>query len=386
MSFGTTAIMFGETPLIHYYGIILVVGVMMAGYLAAIQAQRRRIDPNLVWDGLLWALIFGVIGARLWHVFTPMASMQAAGFSTMDYLSNPLKLINIRNGGLGIPGAVLGGVLGLWLFSLGIRPKSATDEKGWLNDNALLWVFFTALILGVLGYYLGSLQNQLQWWGALGGAILGIVLGLILSAQGLRFANTHDKLAGKSFIVREPLTNNIGEYFSYIFGKLSYSVTHWTRQPLGTSLAVVLDLAAPALLPGQSIGRWGNFVNQELYGRPTDLPWGIYIDPQFRALNYADNSYFHPVFFYEAILTLIGCLLLLWVGRRWRNWLKAGDLFLIYLVYYPVVRIFMEMLRIDSNMIGNLNTNQLIMLVVAIGALVALLYRHRRQRAVYTSN
>ncbi len=101
---------------IRYYGIILMLGAVAGGWLAAREARRRGHDPEIVWDLLIWLIIGGVIGARLWHVFTPSPSAIAEGRTTLFYLTHPFDLINLRSGGLGIPGAVIGGVVALVFY------------------------------------------------------------------------------------------------------------------------------------------------------------------------------------------------------------------------------------------------------------------------------
>ena len=98
------------------------------------------------------------------------------------------------------------------------------------------------------------------------------------------------------------------------------------------------DIIAPGLLIAQAIGRWGNFVNQEVYGPPSDLPWAIYIDPAHRLPGFETVERYHPLFLYESLLTLLGGLLLLYIARKYKDKLFTGDLFLMYLVYYPLVR------------------------------------------------
>jgi phosphatidylglycerol:prolipoprotein diacylglycerol transferase len=250
---------------IRYYGIILMLGAVAAAWLAERLVRRQGKDTELVWDGLIWVLIAGIIGARLWHILTPPPSMVAIGYTTQYYLTHPLDAINTTKGGLGIPGAIIGGVLALYVFTR-----------------------------------------------------------------------------------RRKL--NFGEW---------------------------LDIAAPATALGQAIGRWGNYVNQELYGPPTNLPWKIYIAPQNRVPGYQQYEYFHPVFLYESLWNFANMALLLWLGKRYANRLKPGDLFLTYMIVYPVGRFLLEFMRLDSSQVGGINANQTVMLIVMVCASVWLYLRHR---------
>ncbi|MCC7361070.1 MAG: prolipoprotein diacylglyceryl transferase [Anaerolineales bacterium] len=254
---------------LRFYGIILVSGAFVAGYLAALEARRRGQNPELVWDGILWALVGGIVGARLWHILTPPPSMVAIGLTTQWYLTHPLDALAVWNGGLGVPGAVAGGLLGLYLFT---RRSKLTF---------------------------------LEW----------------------------------------------------------------------------ADIAAPALALGQAIGRWGNFVNQELYGAPTTLPWAISIDAAHRVPGFTDPALkFHPLFLYESIGNLLICLALLYLARRYAERLKPGDLILIYLLLYPVLRFLLEFIRLDSSQLFSLNANQTLMAVVALAAALLLARRHQAVR------
>ncbi len=253
---------------IRYYGIILMLGALAAAWLAEREARRRDQDGELVWDGLIWVLVGGIIGARLWHIFTPPPSMIAQGITPRFYLTHPLDALAIWHGGLGIPGAVIGGVLALYLFS---RRRKL---------NFALW----------------------------------------------------------------------------------------------------LDIAAPALALGQAIGRWGNFVNQELYGAPTNLPWAIFIDPQHRLPGYQDIAYYHPLFLYESIWNFFNMGLLLWLARRYPKRLLPGDLFLIYMIVYPIGRFFLEFVRLDASQVAGLNANQAFVLVVMLVSAGVLIWRHNRNQ------
>jgi len=102
---------------IRFYGIVIMLGALAATWLASREARRFGQNPEVAWDLMPWALIGGIIGARLWHVFTPTASNVAAGLTTQYYLSHPLDILNIPKGGLGIPGGVIGGFLAGWIYT-----------------------------------------------------------------------------------------------------------------------------------------------------------------------------------------------------------------------------------------------------------------------------
>jgi len=255
---------------VYWYGIIIVTAVLVAGWVAAFEARRRGENEDHIWNALIIVVLLGIVGARLYHVFSSPAG-GALGWEY--YREHPEAIFQIWNGGLAIYGAVAGGVLGI-----------------------LLYVY----------------RAKLSIW---------------------RY----------------------------------------------------LDIGTPALLIGQAIGRWGNFVNQELYGPPTTLPWGIKIDefhrfPPFHDLSqYPLEMRFHPVFLYESLWNLIGFVLIMVAGRKWAARLKEGDLFLAYLIWYPVGRLWVEALRPDAWKIGNIPTAQIISLVLIVVAVVALVIRHRRQ-------
>ncbi|MFN2127338.1 MAG: prolipoprotein diacylglyceryl transferase family protein, partial [Anaerolineales bacterium] len=98
---------------IRFYGIIIMLGALAAALLISWEARRRGQDSENVWDGLVWVLIGGIIGARIWHILTPPPSSVAMGVTTMYYLTHPLDAIAVWRGGLGIPGAVIGGLIAL---------------------------------------------------------------------------------------------------------------------------------------------------------------------------------------------------------------------------------------------------------------------------------
>ena len=108
-----------------------------------------------------------------------------------------------------------------------------------------------------------------------------------------------------------------------------------------------MDAAAPGLLLAQGIGRIGNWWNQELFGKPTTLPWGLKIDPEHRVQGYQQYSTFHPTFLYEFIWDLIGVGVLLWVDKRFT--IRRPALFALYVAWYTTFRTFEEVLRIDPS-------------------------------------
>src|SRR5687768_15773561 len=140
------------------------------------------------------------------------------------------------------------------------------------------------------------------------------------------------------------------------------------------------DAVAPGLILAQAIGRWGNYFNQELFGRPSNLPWAIRIAPENRPVGFADAQTFHPTFLYESIWNVFVCLVLLWVARRFAGWLKDGDLFLLYVSLYSTGRFFMELLRIDPAFLigGTIRGNLLVATLLALGFAMVLLLRHSR--------
>ncbi len=115
----------------------------------------------------------------------------------------------------------------------------------------------------------------------------------------------------------------------------------------GASIAKLADCLAPALLVAQGIGRFGNWWNQELFGKPTDLRWGLEISPEHRPIEYIESATFHPTFLYEALWCFAAAGLLLLVERRFR--IRPGGLFAVYVIFYSIGRLWIETLRIDPS-------------------------------------
>jgi phosphatidylglycerol---prolipoprotein diacylglyceryl transferase len=143
------------------------------------------------------------------------------------------------------------------------------------------------------------------------------------------------------------------------------------------------DIVAPGIFVMQAAGRLGNFFNQELYGPPTSLPWGIAIDCEHRVAEFPCTTFplatthFQPLFLYESLSGIIGALVLVWLASRPRPWLRIGDLAAIMFIWIGGVRFLVEFLRIENWRIGDIPTAQLFgaaFVVVGIGMLV---YRRR---------
>ena len=257
------------TIAVKWYGIIVTSGVFIGAWSVAREARRRGYDPDHVWNGLTLALILGVIGARLYHVLTPPPSMG----DPLYYFHHPLEIFYIRRGGMGIYGAIAGGVLAIALYAR----RASLDPWVWL------------------------------------------------------------------------------------------------------------DLGAPGLALGQAIGRWGNFFNQELYGRPTDLPWAVFIEPAYRLPGYAQFERYHPTFLYESLWNLMTFIVLLVVARRYAEKLLRGEIVGLYVILYSTGRILTEFVRLDSPTWWGVPIAQILAGAFILLTAAGLVYRRRRAAARATS-
>ena len=251
---------------IHYYGLVILVGITAALLLTAREAKRQEKTLDFLLDALPWLFIGAVLGARIWHIFTPPESMVARGITTRYYLTHILEALAIWKGGVGIIGAVLGGSLVLWAYA---------RRRG---ESASTW----------------------------------------------------------------------------------------------------LDILAPGIALAQAFGRWGNFINQEVYGLPSNLPWAIFIDSQHRLPGYSQVATYHPLFLYESLWSLLNMAFLLWIREKLGERLKSGSLFLIYLLVYGLGRIGLEFLRLDVSSWRGVNLNQIAMSLVVISTSVLIYNRQRR--------
>lgn len=253
---------------LRWHAVLIALGVSAGALLAGLELRRRGGDPQIAYYLFLPLIFWGTLGARLWHIFTPPLSSVQLGLTTAHYLSNPLDALALWTGGFGIPGAILGGMFGLFLFSR---------------------------------------KYELPFW-------------------------------------------------------------------------QVADVLAPGLALAQAVGRIGNYFNQELYGLPTALPWGIFIEPAHRLNGYETLAFYHPLFAYESAVSFANMVLLLWLGRKFSDRLRHGDLFLIYLAIYSAARFLLEFLRVDVALLGALNVNQLFFSIAFFAAAGSLLRRNRPAR------
>lgn len=144
-------------------------------------------------------------------------------------------------------------------------------------------------------------------------------------------------------------------------------------------LRTVMDVAAPSIPLAQMIGRWGNWFNQELYGRPSELPWALEIDPENRPVQHLEQATFHPTFLYESLWNLMVVLVLIKIDRMKR--LTAGMLFIVYFALYSIGRIWVEALRIDeATKIAGLRVNIWVfslLLLLSLGLLFKVEWKRR---------
>ncbi len=184
-------------------------------------------------------------------------------------------------------------------------------------------------------------------------------------------------------IVLPPYTG-LGVYGGIATGLMAMvAYTRWK----GVSFRTWADIAAPALLVVQAIARWGNFFNQELYGPPTDLPWGIAIQcanriPAYACPGSADpaatlGQHFQPLFLYESISGAVGALVLLWAARRFAPRLRPGDIALLFFIWYASTRFALEPLRADNWTFFGVPMAMIISAGVIAAAAITLIVRRR---------
>ena len=173
-------------------------------------------------------------------------------------------------------------------------------------------------------------------------ATWGVPAGLV-GARLYHVITDHQRFQGRWLHAFAIWEGGLGIWGGVALGAL---VGWWVARRRGLDATAMLDACAPAIPLAQAIGRVGNWFNQELYGRPTDLPWALEIDPSHRPDEYLDEPTFHPTFLYEALWCLGVVGLVLWAERRWN--LTRGRAFALYVAAYTVGRFWIEALRVDD--------------------------------------
>ena len=215
----------GPFPL-RAYALAIILGIIVAVVMGDRRWRKLGGKAGEISDIAVWAVPFGIVGGRIYHVITDAQLYFGAG-------ANPIDALKIWQGGLGIWGAIAFGAVGAWIGA-----------------------------------------NR-----------------------------------------------------------------------AGVRMAPLADVLAPGIVLAQAIGRWGNYFNQELFGSPTSLPWGLEIDLRYRPSGFEQFETFHPTFIYESIWAILVAIILITVERRWQ--VNNGRIFLLYVALYSFGRLFIEQLRID---------------------------------------
>lgn len=241
---------------VHWYGIIIASGVILAVYLAVTEGKKRGINPDDIYDMILWALPAALICARLYYVI----------FQWGYYKNNPGEIIKIWDGGIAIYGSLIGAMI----------------------------------------------------------------------------------------------------------------VVIWFCRSRFIPVWLMLDIAAPTVILAQSIGRWGNFMNQEAFGKITSLAYlkALHLPQPIISQMYISGAYRQPTFLYESLWSFFGFLVLITL-RHNPHFFKQGEVFLTYVMWYSFGRFFIEGMRTDSLMLFNLRVSQILSIVLFIGAVILIFYRRR---------
>jgi prolipoprotein diacylglyceryl transferase len=222
-------------------------------------------------------------------------------------------------------------------------PSSGDIELGPLELHAyglmlLLGILAATWLTGIRWTRRGGdwdLVLRMAMWGVAGG-----VIGARAYHVATSWSEVPDEWWGPFAVWR----GGLGVWGGIAGGVLAGAFVVWRS---GNSVYEMMNAAAPGILLAQAIGRWGNYFNQELFGEPTDLPWGLEIDPERRPPEFADATTFHPTFLYEFGWNLIGVVVLLLIDRRFR--IKPPGLFALYVAWYTFGRCFEELIRIDPS-------------------------------------
>ena len=254
-------------------------------------------------------------------------------------------------------------------------PSNGTFDLGPLHIHAYGMMIALGVVAGVWlmgrrfeqrGIGTKDDANSIAMWGVIGG-----VIGARLYHVATDWSKFSNHLADIPKIWQGGLGIPGGLLLGTFFGV-------WAIRRRGLPVAVALDCAAPAIPLAQSIGRWGNWWNQELFGGPTKLPWALRINAAHIPAGYAEGTTFHPTFLYESLANLALCLALVALSRKVK--LRIGHLMATYIIGYGIIRFFVEGLRIDTaHHVGGLRWNQWVALIAIVGAGLYIAISSRRE-------
>jgi len=218
-------------------------------------------------------------------------------------------------------------------------------------------------------------------WAAVGGdpelvleVTLWSVLAGLIGARLYHDITSYDQLGDEWYAPIAIWEGGLGIWGGVLVGVL---VGAYVTHRRGASVLAMMDAAAPGILIAQGIGRLGNYFNQELFGGPTGLPWGLEVDPSFRPDGTALEGVYHPTFLYEMLWNFGGAALIIWAGHRFR--LRPPGVFCLYVAVYSLGRIFWELLRVDpAHELFGQRLNFYVAAILFLGASAAFLWSLRR--------
>jgi phosphatidylglycerol:prolipoprotein diacylglycerol transferase len=225
--------------------------------------------------------------------------------------------------------------------------------------------------------------------------IIWVVPAGILGARAWYVLN--DIAGGGQYYLEDPARIfHISEGGLHIYGAVLFGilVAWWYARRKQFDFWLLLDSLAPPLLIGQAVGRIGNFINQELYGPPTELPWGVSIAAENRLAPWNDlaafpveTTRFHPTFFYESLWNILAAILIIWLVRKFGERLKPGTTFYLWLLLAGIGRVWLEFFRPDQPRIPgtDLSYSRLIALLMAVVGGLLLLVRYEKIRLPFLS-
>lgn len=245
-----------------------------------------------------------------------------------------------------VSGILLAASLVAWLAK---RDKNKDPEHVW---DALIWI----VILAVVGARLWSVAFP---------SISSVEAGRTAEWYFTHPFDLHDGI----FVV---WSGGLSIFGAVLGGAVAIAFYAWRNK---LDIVSWLDLSAISVPLGQAAGRWGNYVNEELYGKPTDLPWGMTVSHP--PPEYTPDTQFHPLFLYESLLSLAACGVMVVLWLRYRDRFKPGDFVLMYMIGYGTIRYLLEFLRIEVAMSGGINVSQTVSGLAALVGVGLLLFRHR---------